>query len=80
MKYAILALACLCGCASEESVVQPQTVERRASSATDVPRVAYGSLVTVTHDGHQFVVWQQSGGVALLHHPSCSCKKGAADE
>ncbi len=32
-----------------------------------------GSIHTITHDGHRFVVLTRDRGTALLHHPDC-CK------
>lgn len=38
------------------------------------------SLVTVQHDGHQYVIGRMSSGTAMLHSPSCPCQKKAERE
>jgi hypothetical protein len=40
-----------------------------------VENKANGSLVTVEHDGHKFIVHSSSQKSAMLHHPSCPCIK-----
>ena len=41
-----------------------------------------GSLETVLHDGHWFVIVRQQGAInSVCHHPDCpKCKKGVTNE
>lgn len=82
----VLALAALLlvGCDPNSSLVEREPNRSGTNilveTSYDCSRTGFGSLITVSHDGHLFVVEgrYQKGGI--LHHPSCPCFTNTAEK
>lgn len=80
-----IALVLISGCCNKSDSDKEKTVDypvalNNVKSATGYDSTSsgvysYGSLVTVEHDGHLFIVEGRYQKGAILHHPDCPCLK-----
>ena len=50
------------------------TITKTGAAIASTRVVFVGSLYTIRHDNHQYIVVNTSNGVGILHGPDCSCK------
>ena len=73
----VISVIAVCGCGDLSSKQEIPLAKDRIKSQTDYDSMGTtGTLLTVVHDNHWFIVEGRFSKGAMLHHPDCPCGKG----